>query len=764
MFIAELFNGAPQQHTEIEPKNELVAEANAPQLVALYPGRFQPFHMGHNEVFQALQNKFGRDNVFIATSNKTDANKSPFNFTDKVQLMNAAGVPTDRILETASPYKLPAQFDAANTIFVVVVGAPDAARLQPDSTKKDGSESYFKMFKSLAECTTADKHGYCIIADERHKVITLLGQQVDVSHGTPSRQAWNMVRNDPKGRAEYMTQMFGRNDPELGRILDKIPASVGESLEEGIFDRFKKKPAADPVNEPITDEERAFITKHIPSNNADIKWADGNHVLPQNVTAYTGKARINFYKRGGQLIAGVGYYRSSSDAQNPKVSPIGHFDEIISSAADVEKLKTMVAEGIGSKLAAGALAGAMATGAGGIVLNPARPIAAATANALAPTVANPYPAAAAPKPARKSTEIKGKEYIRHELPSDMSKVEIVTDDSGYKVYAWIEKTGMRPQYTYYWFAPTKVNEGAPIVVMPMVKPRKPARAEHQPSPVVSPYRQGIADATAGKPYINPYPFKKELGAPGNQEHNGYRQGYQSVQQANESATNNQGPRQLDPEELDSLVTSIGQKAKQGPMKTVWVPDQYGKGGRYKVVPVTDAPVEEDAAPMSREDYMTRRKSLQQLQMDPKVTRDPAVRKELIKKIAQLTMQARSAGVLPESVYAAHVQENRLFEARAIVNTIKYLKESAVEEGVVDHISHAYKGVKRAVQGKPSKIDVELKHRKKALGHSIDQIGDLANFMTSRGGKQADDQFNSTQAKYEREVARANKVEKLGPKK
>ena len=489
MFIAELFNGAPKQHTEIEPKNELVAEANAPQLVALYPGRFQPFHMGHNEVFQALQNKFGRNNVYIATSNKTDANKSPFNFSDKVQLMNAAGVPTDRILEVASPYKLPAQFDPTKTVFVVVVGAPDAARLAPDTTKKDGSESYFKTFKSLAECVTADQHGYCIIAEERHKVITLLGQQVDVSHGTPSRQAWNTVRNNPQGRAEYLKQMFGRNDPELGRILDKIPAAVGESLEEGIFDRFKKKPAADPVNEPITDEERAFITKHIPSNNADIKWADGNHVLPQNVTAYTGKARINFYKRGGQLIADVGFYRGAADAQNPRVSPIGHFDEPISSDADMQKLKTMVAEG----------------------------------------------------------------------------------------------------------------------------------------------------TTMNKP---------------------------------------QGPRQMDPEELDSLVTSIGQKAKQGPMKTVWVPDQYGKGGRYRVVPVSAAPVEEDVAPMSREEYQSRRKALQQIQMDPKVTRDPALRKELIKKIAQLTIQARSAGVLPESVYAAHVQENRLFEAKAIVNTIKYLKESA----------------------------------------------------------------------------------------
>ena len=229
MFISELFYGA-QKNEETKPQ---VVEANQAQLVVLSPGRFQPFHLGHNEVFQTLQSKFGRDNVYIATSNKTDAAKSPFNFTDKVMLMNAAGVPSDRILEVASPYKLPAQFSPENTIFVVAVGAPDAARLAPDTTKKDGNPGYFKTFKSMAECETADKHGYCIIAAERHKAITLNGQQVDVSHGTPSRAAWNMVRNDEKGRAEYMTQMFGRADVELGRVLDKIPAAVGESLEEG---------------------------------------------------------------------------------------------------------------------------------------------------------------------------------------------------------------------------------------------------------------------------------------------------------------------------------------------------------------------------------------------------------------------------------------------------------------------------------------------------------------------------------------------------
>ncbi len=218
MFIADLFEN-------------YTAEAG-PNLVVMYPGRFQPFHLGHGEVFRSLQNKFGRDNVYIATSNKVELPKSPFNFNDKSQLMHAAGIPSDRILEVVSPYKLPEpQFNPANTIFIVAVGSPDKERLRPDSVKKDGSAGYFKTFESLNTCETADKHGYVIIADERQKVITLGREQVDVSHGTQSRAAWNAVRNNPQLRSEYLLQMYGRDDAELGRILDKIPQLVTESAD-----------------------------------------------------------------------------------------------------------------------------------------------------------------------------------------------------------------------------------------------------------------------------------------------------------------------------------------------------------------------------------------------------------------------------------------------------------------------------------------------------------------------------------------------------
>ena len=232
MFIADLFEN-------------YVAEAG-PQLVVIYPGRFQPFHLGHKEVFESLKNKFGRDNVYIATSNKTELPKSPFNFSDKTVFMTAAGVSGDRIIEVTNPYKLPEpQFNPANTIFIAAVGSPDRDRLRPDSVKKDGNPGYFKTFEGLDKCTTADKHGYVIIADERQKVIKINGQPVDVSHGTPARAAWNAVRDNPKLRSEYLLQMYGRDDAELGRVLDKIPQAVNEEA-GGVGVIANKKQAQDP--------------------------------------------------------------------------------------------------------------------------------------------------------------------------------------------------------------------------------------------------------------------------------------------------------------------------------------------------------------------------------------------------------------------------------------------------------------------------------------------------------------------------------------
>ena len=217
-------------------------EQQKPRIVVTYPGRFQPFHQGHAAVYRQLQKKFGAENVFIATSNDQSSAKSPFNFNDKYQLMTAAGVPGDKIIETNSMYSVPANVDPANIIFITAVGAPDANRLNPDSflkkDKKDkegniikpvGSAGYYRTWRDDDQHVTADQHGYVIVIPEIRKSITLGGKEYDVSHGTECRNLWNEVRNDDELKKEFLKQLYGKYSSHVEQIFNKIPAKLNEA-------------------------------------------------------------------------------------------------------------------------------------------------------------------------------------------------------------------------------------------------------------------------------------------------------------------------------------------------------------------------------------------------------------------------------------------------------------------------------------------------------------------------------------------------------
>ena len=90
-------------------------------LVVIYPGRFHPFHIGHGKVYKYLNQQYKGAQVFIATSNKTDAHKSPFSFDEKKMMMKLAGVDPNAIVQTKVPYvatEITDRFDPDKTIIV----------------------------------------------------------------------------------------------------------------------------------------------------------------------------------------------------------------------------------------------------------------------------------------------------------------------------------------------------------------------------------------------------------------------------------------------------------------------------------------------------------------------------------------------------------------------------------------------------------------------------------------------------------------------
>lgn len=104
-------------------------------IIAVYPGRFQPMGIHHHDSFKWLQKQFGEKNTYIATSDKTEPQKSPFTFEEKKRIMLKHGVPQNQIIKISNPYS-PLQFfekaglDPKDTTIVYMVGEKDMGRLR----------------------------------------------------------------------------------------------------------------------------------------------------------------------------------------------------------------------------------------------------------------------------------------------------------------------------------------------------------------------------------------------------------------------------------------------------------------------------------------------------------------------------------------------------------------------------------------------------------------------------------------------------------
>jgi len=127
-----------------------------PNVIVSYGGRFQPVHMGHKGVYDALVKKFGKANVYVTTSNKTDPKRSPLSFQWKRKLLAGIGIPSKFILMVKNNYRMDdllkaTGFKPENTIWITAVGEKDGQRL---------GGKFFKPYKEGKPLETSDKFGY----------------------------------------------------------------------------------------------------------------------------------------------------------------------------------------------------------------------------------------------------------------------------------------------------------------------------------------------------------------------------------------------------------------------------------------------------------------------------------------------------------------------------------------------------------------------------------------------------------------------------
>jgi hypothetical protein len=199
-----------------------INELAEPTLLVIYPGRFQPWHKGHHAVYEYLTGKFGRNNVYIATSNKVEEPKSPFSFSEKAYFMQLTGVPADRIVQAANPYQIQSILDTSNiqvnpenTVVIFAVSEKDMTEDPRFSfkTKKDGSAPYFQPLRNIKDVENMNQHGYIMTVPTFD--FNVLGQPM--RSGTELRQMY--VDADEKTRQGIVKDLFGRYTAEAEQLM-----------------------------------------------------------------------------------------------------------------------------------------------------------------------------------------------------------------------------------------------------------------------------------------------------------------------------------------------------------------------------------------------------------------------------------------------------------------------------------------------------------------------------------------------------------------
>ena len=188
--------------------------------VVIYPGRFHPFHKGHASVYNALKQKFPFADVYIATSEKTDPEKSPFEFDEKVKMVQSAGISPEFVEKVKNPYmanEIVSKYDLDETKVIFAVSEKDMegpnARFK-FGKKKDGSPSYFQPFNSVGESEFTSKHGY--ITTLPTVDFKILGK--DIRSASEIRELYK--NSDEKTRRDLIQDLYGSMDEEVKRIFD----------------------------------------------------------------------------------------------------------------------------------------------------------------------------------------------------------------------------------------------------------------------------------------------------------------------------------------------------------------------------------------------------------------------------------------------------------------------------------------------------------------------------------------------------------------
>jgi len=210
------------------------------KILAIFPGRYHPFHKGHAASFKQLAQKFGLKNTFLAISAKQEQPDSPFSAKDRARMAEALGVPTKNIIAVTSPYSAkeysaifePMGYDPEHTALVFAVSQKDMITEGTDDPrfsfkpKKDGTPSYFQPWTGKTPISPMSKHGYVISTDVAE--FPIAGKS-NVKDASTIRRAY--AGANTRKKIKILTDLYGENAVEkMKPIFDNNLLVISENI------------------------------------------------------------------------------------------------------------------------------------------------------------------------------------------------------------------------------------------------------------------------------------------------------------------------------------------------------------------------------------------------------------------------------------------------------------------------------------------------------------------------------------------------------
>ena len=212
--------------------------------VIVYPGRFQPMLHHHAQVYNRLVANNPNADVYIATSNKVEDDKSPFDFSEKKMIMTRAhGIDPEKILQVRSPYSgkdYETYFDPDRTVLMFAVGEKDMQEdprfeMDPDpetglNLKKNGEPSWMQSINTVRDTVLPmSQRGYLMVAPT-------VNVQGKTASATAFRNAMKAAVDQEHAR-QVFKKFFGTFDQA---VFDRIYKKLEEQIMHDQINELRK--------------------------------------------------------------------------------------------------------------------------------------------------------------------------------------------------------------------------------------------------------------------------------------------------------------------------------------------------------------------------------------------------------------------------------------------------------------------------------------------------------------------------------------------